>query len=118
MLLVCLQTNTNTIEHILNHDLDTISHWAEQWLVKFNPAKTEVLFLSFLNVDRPSLLFNNVQLNFVEHHKHLGLTFSQNGSWNEHITNIISSASKVLGSMRYLKFNLGRKTLNQIYILF
>ena len=111
-------SNTNTIEQILNHDLDRISHWAEQWLVKFNPAKTEVLFLSFLNVNRPSLLFNNVHLNYVEHHKHLGLTLSQNGSWNEHISNIISSASKVLGSMRYLKFKLGRKTLNQIYLSF
>ena len=110
--------DTDTIERILNNDLETISQWAEQWLVKFNPAKTEVLFLSFVNSNMPTLLFNNVQLNFVEHHKHLGLTFSQNGSWNEHISNIINSASKVLGSMRYLKFKLCRKTLNQIYVSF
>ena len=72
--------DTNTIDRILNNDLVTISHWAEQWLVKFKPAKTEVLFLSNVNTNNTTLLFNNVQLNFVEHHKHLGLTFSQNGS--------------------------------------
>ncbi len=35
---------------------------------------------------------------------------------NEHISNVITSASKVLGSMKALKFKLKRQTLNQIYI--
>ncbi len=64
----------------------------------------------------PALYFNNVQLQFVEHHKHLGLTLSQDGTWHEHISNITVSASKVLGSMKMLKFKLNRNTLNQIYI--
>ena len=33
------------IAGIINHDLNMLSNWAMQWLVKFNPLKTEaVLF--------------------------------------------------------------------------
>jgi hypothetical protein len=74
------------------------------------------MFFSFCNRDRPQLYFDNVQLNFVEHHKHLGVTLSQDGSWHEHITNIVSSASKILRSMKMIKFKVQRSTLNNIYI--
>jgi hypothetical protein len=52
----------------------------------------------------------------VDNHKHLGLTLSCDLKWHKHINNISASASKVLGSMRALKFQLKRSTLNQIYI--
>ena len=104
------------IETTLNEDLKIITKWAKQWLVTFNPKKTEALFCSLLNVDKPLLYFDNVELNYIQHHKHLGLTLSEDGTWHEHIANITKSASKVFGSMRLLKFRLNRKTLNQIYI--
>lgn len=64
----------------------------------------------------PKLVFNNVELNFTQHHKHLGVTLSDDGKWHDHINNTITSCSKVLGLMRALKFKMNRKTLNQIYI--
>ena len=110
-------TNLDDIEGILNHDLCLVSNWSKQWLVDFNPAKTEIMFFSLNNENRrPRILFNNIEIDYVEHHKHLGLTFSDNGKWHQHIDNIVSSASKVLGLLRLLKFKLNRKTLNQIYI--
>ena len=66
----------------------------------------------------PSLIFNDVQIQFVENHKHLGLTLSSNGKWREHINNISVSASKILEMMRSLKFKLQRSFLNQKYISF
>ncbi len=104
------------MEEILNADLINLDIWAKQWLVNFNPSKTEVIFFSLKNTNRPILYFDNTVLQFVEHHKHLGLTFSEDGSWHQHISTIVSSASKVLGSMRLLKFKLKRQTLNNIYI--
>ena len=65
---------------------------------------------------RPSIRFQDTQLNFVQNHKHLGVTLSEDGSWHTHITNIANSAAKVLGTMRILKFKLKRKSLNQIYV--
>ncbi len=103
------------MEDVLNADLCKLTQWSKKWLVNFNPAKTEVMFFSLVNTDRPTLYFDNTRLNFVEHHKHLGLIYSENGSWHQHISSIVSSASKVLGSMKKMKFKLRRITLNQIY---
>ena len=45
---------------IINHDLIMLSNWAIQWLVKFNPLKTEaVLFTLKYFKDFPQLLFDN-----------------------------------------------------------
>jgi hypothetical protein len=57
-----------------------------------------------------------VQINFVDHHKHLGVTLSSDLKWHQHIQNITNSASKVLGTMTALKFKLKRSTLNQMYL--
>ena len=48
----------------------------------------------------------------------MGLTFSHDGKWHEHIQLLACSASKVLGMMRKIKFSLNRKSLNQIYLSF
>lgn len=79
------------MEEILNNDLQTNTAWSKQWLVKFNPSKTELMFFLYYNRNRPFLYFDNVELNFVEHHKNLGVTISQDGSWNQHIANIVSA---------------------------
>ena len=108
------------IEGIINHDLRLIVVWAKQWLIKFNPLKTEAilftLFYFFYFNIFPNLIFNDTQIKFVEDHKHLGLTFSSNGKWHKHIDNILNSAAKVVGIMRKLKFTLSRIALNQIYV--
>ena len=88
-------------------------------MVDFNSNKTEaILFTLRKNIPNPTLVFNNTNVTFVNHHKHLGLTLSSDGKWHEHISNIISSSSKVLGMMRKIKFTVNRKSLNQIYISF
>ena len=64
-------SNVTDIKGILNHDLCVISDWSNQWLVDFNPNKTEAIsFTLKKNVPLPSLKFNNVNVNFVDHHKH------------------------------------------------
>ena len=55
-------------------------------------------------------------INFVEHHKHLGLTLGNNGNWSNYIDNILSSAAKTVGIMKSMKYKLSRRALNQIYI--
>ena len=105
------------IEGIINHDLRLLVVWVKQWLIKFNPLKTEaILFILNCFEHFPNLIFNDTQIKFVEDHKHLGLTFSSNGKWHKHIDNILNSAAKVVGIMRKLKFTLSRIALNQIYV--
>ena len=66
----------------LNIDLETINRWAETWLVKFNPSKSESLLVS-RKVNRnvhPPLIMNRVHINEVQHHKHLGIFLSNDGT--------------------------------------
>ena len=105
------------IEGILNHDLAIISDWAKSWLEKFNPCKTEAIFFSYFNTDLfPNIVFDGVNIEFVKHHKHLGLTLTANMKWDQHIETILKSTSKIIGIMRKLKYNFTRKALNQIYL--
>ena len=117
--LACSASFTADMEGILNHDLIMISHWAKQWLVTFNLSKTVAMFFtSKRNNQLPNLIFNDVRINFVDNHKHLGLTLSSNGKWKAHIDNLCRSVSKLLGMMRTLKFRLKRDSLNQVYVSF
>lgn len=108
--------NMQYIETTLNQDLQKINDWSRQWLVNFNPNKTEIMIFPSSVTFRPTLYFNNTKLDFAEHHKHLGLTLSSDLKWHEHIHNITVSATKVLSSMRAVKYKLKRNTINQIYI--
>ena len=110
-------TNLRDIEGIINHDLTLISSWAKKWLVDFNPIKTVAMLFTLRPLDfLPLLNFNNTIINFVESHKHLGITLTYNGKWHTHIETILSSAYKMLGVMRKLKYMFSRQALNQMYI--
>ncbi len=110
-------TNIGDLEGIINHDLNMLARWAKLWLVNFNPNKTEAMIFTLRQTDRPiQLFFDGTAITLVENHKHLGLTLSNNGKWHTHINNLMSSASRLLGIMKKLKFQLSRKSLNQIYI--
>ena len=54
----------------------------------------------------------------VTDHKHLGITFSRNGTWHEHITEIKDKSWKRINIMRKLKFVLDRISLETIYVSF
>ena len=59
---------------ILKLDLERLYNWAVQWLVKFNPIKTEsLLFSRRVNLrDHPTLFFNDVPIQEVVSHKRFG----------------------------------------------
>ena len=117
--LFCSASNLEDIKGIINHDLRMLVTWANQWLVKFNPLKTEAILFTLKPFEKfPKLIFDGTQIQFVDDHKHLGLTLSKNGKWHSHIENILNSAAKVIGIMRKLTFPLNRIALNHIYMSF
>ena len=86
-ILYIIVDNPNNAANILNSDLSIIHKWAETWLVKFNPSKSESLLVSrkINRLHHPPLIMNNQYINEVSYHKHLGLFLSSDGSWHEHI---------------------------------
>ena len=112
--------HANTAADTLNADIQSISDWAQTWLVSFNPLKTESLLISrkLNKVSHPTLTMLNQDISEVQSHKHLGVFLSNDGSWNSHIDYIKSKAWPRVNIMRKLKFVLDRKSLEKIYFCF
>jgi hypothetical protein len=102
----------------MNTDLQMIKTWADQWLVKFSPNKTKLMTCSFRNNCHPEIKFDNVVLTETKSNKHLGLTFSSNLSWSEHISSVLKSVSPMADVLKKLKYNLDRDSLEKIYFSF
>ncbi len=104
----------------LNSDLTNISDWSRQWLVNFNPAKTECLLISrkVNPPNHPPLFFNNVKVANVDNHTHLGVTFTKDLSWHTHILSVVAKACKPLNVLQSLKYRLPRSSLEIIYVSF
>ena len=104
----------------MNSDLNKLSRWAATWIVTFHPSKTEALLFSrkLNKPQHPPLFMQNHQISEVESHKHLGLYFSNDCSWHEHLNYIKEKAWFRINIMRKLKFKLDRKSLEIIYTTF
>ena len=110
----------NIAANILNNDLQKIHHWSNRWLVKFNPQKTETMVISRKTVKplHPPLKMNNHDIQEVLSHKHLGIYFSDNGSWQEHIDYIVKKSFVRLNILRRFRLILDRFTLEKMYFSF
>ena len=54
----------------------------------------------------------------VPHHKYLGIMFSENGKWNDHINHILQKSSGRIHILRKLNFDLDRLSLQKLYFAF
>ena len=92
----------------------------EQWLVAFNPTKLESIIVSRkrFKPHHPPVLMDNIQINEVSAHKHLGVIFSNDCTWYDHLEHIKKKAWTRVNVMRKLKFKLDRRSLQTIYISF
>ena len=108
----------------LNDDLSSIFLWAIQWFVDFNAIKQETFIISKKRIKAPHpplymgweiLLYHKLTRIL---HKHLGIIFSNDMSWNNHINTIVDKAYKGLCILRKHKFYLDRCSLDKIYKLF
>ena len=106
--------------NFIDEDLHRIQNWSNSWLVTFSPPKTKSLIISNKNdVDlNPKIHINGYEIDEVKHHKYLGLTFSYNLKWSEHINDISTKARKRLSLMTPLKFKLDRRSLEIMYTAF
>ena len=95
----------------LQSDINKISDWADKWLVKFNPAKSESLVYSrkINKPPHPPVYMSGSEITSVSCNKHLGLFISDNGSWHRHIESIKEKAWSRIAIMRRLKIDLDRK---------
>ena len=75
---------------ILQNDLDTISSWAEKWLMELNINKCSVLSITL----KRNYIFHDYNilgttLKRVTNHDHLGVTISSDLNWLRHVKKIL-----------------------------
>ena len=81
---------------ILQKDLDSLTQWSHKWQMHFNPRKCE--FLRITNKKNHisfNYHINDCSIQEVTHTKYLGVVLDQHLSWNDHIKQVASKATKV-----------------------
>ena len=86
---------------ILQNDLDTISSWAEKWLMELNINKCFVLSST---LKRYSIFHDKntlgAMLKRVTNHDYLGVTISSDLNWLRHVKKIYIKASRTHGLLK------------------
>lgn len=103
--------------HRINHDLSIIHSWGTRWKVHFNPDKTLYMVVSKKKtpIPFPHPTFNNKPINRTKSHKHLGLHFTDDLTWREHIDNTIVKANRRIHMMNQVRFLLPRCSLISLF---
>ena len=106
----------------MNHNLELIKQWANDWRMSFNPdpqkQAAELLFsMKRIVIDHPVVLFNDIPMEKVNERKHLEIILESKYSLSAHIKSAISKTRKGIGLRKYLSQYLPRHTLNELYKL-
>ena len=109
--------NRETAATLLSEDLSAIAEWAEKWLVTFSPAKTKSLTISNKRDAQlnPPIAFMGRLIDEVESHTYLGLRFSRDLKWRQHINDIAIRTRRKLNLMSPLKMRVDRQSLEIMY---
>ena len=101
----------------LNRDLQKISDWSNIWKVTFNASKTKDMIFSkkVLNNSTP-IMFNNIVVDRVASHKHLGVYLTSTLDWSLQVHETCMKAYRKLAVLRSVKL-LHRNTLDLLYKL-
>ena len=113
--------NSNQAAELINEDLKSIEKWANKWLVKFSPEKTESMLITLKKHQKnvhPPLFLKGALITNVDRHKHVGVWLDSSLSWSYHINEIVNNASTKLNLLNYFKFKSSRKTLESMYFTF
>ena len=104
----------------MTDDLDVISNWAKSWAVQFNSKKTKNIVFTRREREHPPVFFgiNGEEVEKINIHCHLGITFQSSASWHTHIDIIYKKACSRLSVLRQVKHLLDRSSLIRIYYAF
>ena len=78
----------------LQAGITDITSWMTLWKLKHNVGKTKVMIIPPLSTTLyyplPSLVFHfsTTPLEYVDHHRHLGVMFDTNLSWTHHVAHV------------------------------
>ena len=112
-------TDINATRQKLQHDLDAIYDYGREWAITFNASKTiQQTFPYKRNHQPPKLTFGDEPIPALDNHTHLGLTFSKDLRFHEHVNKICQKVNRTLSPLYPIAQHLPRPILDQIYKLY
>ena len=104
----------------MNHDLNVVKNWPNQWRMLFNPdhmkQAVEITFFTKRNsINHTVLKFNNAPVVKVDEHKHFGMILDSKMSFASHIQAATLKCRRGIRMIKFLWTYLPRKTLEQLY---
>ena len=105
-----------TTERSLQIDLNEIHKYGQEWAIKFNTTKTiQQTFSHKREHQTPTLYFGGDKIPVHKNHTHLGMTFSEDLRFHEHINKICHKINIALSPLYPIAKYLPRPILDQIY---
>ena len=109
-------TNLQETQRTLQKDLDEIYNYGRAWAITFNTTKTvQQIFSHKHEHSTLALNFGGDPIPIHDCHTHLGLTFSNDLRFHEHINKICLKVNKTLSPIYPIAKYLTRPILDQIY---
>ena len=96
------------------NDINALYSWSQQWDLKFNSSKCSILHFGHANYRR-SYKLNDVIIQSKSIEKDLGILFSCNMKFDEHIDSIVLKANKQLGIIARVFTDKSLKTIIPLY---
>ena len=86
----------------LQESVDSLSQWFDRWLLSVNIQKTAVMVFRSNQQQQIqlSVSYKGEQIPQVRVHKHLGLTFNDSLTWEDHVNTTSAEASQRIGLLR------------------
>ena len=101
----------------LQESVDSLSQWFDRWLLSVNIQKTAVMALRSIRQQQIqlSVSYKGEQIPQVRVHKHLGLTFNDSLTWEDHVNTISAKASQRIGLLRRYSKRLPPLSIQHFY---
>ena len=94
------QIRTKEDQVLLQNDLNKLIKWEGKWKMAFNVDKCNVMHITRARTTKKHpYVMHDQQLEIVTETDYLGITISNNLSWNNHINNIEASANQAQGML-------------------
>ena len=106
----------DTVQLSLQHDLDEIHKYGREWAITFNTSKTVQQTFSHRHQHTPpALTFGGDIIPIHDNHTHLGMTFSKDLRFHQHVNAICNKVHKTLSPLYPIARYIPRPILDQIY---
>ena len=100
----------------LECDLRTVTEWGDRWLVSFNASKTKLLSINkFRDPILPPIAMNGHEVPESSNVRLLGLSLTNNFSWNGYIESIAKLTAMKVGSLYRVRNFLSPASILYIY---